>query len=277
MIAFDFAYYRPATVREAVEVYSELSSQGCHPVYYGGGTETISLARIGSVRTGAVIDLKAIPECCVLEYHDGRLVIGAANTLSRIAEAGLFGLLGETAARIADHSTQCKITLGGNLAGSIRYREAALPLLLADSELLVTGPRGDRRVTLASVFRGRLRLGEGEFVVWVETARGFLALPHVHQKWTRLGKIGYPLVTLCAARADGHVRMAFSGVCADPFRSPEMETALNAKDGNLERRVDAAIGRLPSPAVDEFEGSGPFRRYVLKSALMKGLGQLGVS
>jgi len=82
MIPFDFDYYRPDTVGEAAEIYSRLDSQGKEPLYYGGGSEIISLARVNNIRTKAVIDLKAIPECNILEFREDRLLIGSSVTLS---------------------------------------------------------------------------------------------------------------------------------------------------------------------------------------------------
>ena len=57
----------------------------------------------------------------VHELRDKKLVIGSAMTLTEIAEENLFPLLSRTVKRIADHTVQDKITLGGNIAGTIIY------------------------------------------------------------------------------------------------------------------------------------------------------------
>jgi CO/xanthine dehydrogenase FAD-binding subunit len=69
MISFDFEYYRPTTIEEAVHVFQQADSNGKEPLYYSGGTEIISMARLNQLRTGAVIDIKGIPECNVLQIH----------------------------------------------------------------------------------------------------------------------------------------------------------------------------------------------------------------
>lgn len=48
---------------EAVDIYTRLCSEGKQPLYYGGGTEIISMARTHNIYTDAVIDIKGIPEC----------------------------------------------------------------------------------------------------------------------------------------------------------------------------------------------------------------------
>lgn len=122
MIPFDFEYYKPKTIEEFVNLFNTLTDLEKSPIYYGGGTEIISMARMHNVHTEAVIDIKGIPECNVHEIKNNELIIGSAITLTNIAEADYFPLLSSTVKRIADHTIQGKITLGGNLAGSIIYK-----------------------------------------------------------------------------------------------------------------------------------------------------------
>jgi len=142
VIAHDFEYYKPEFLEEALEIYRVLESEGKKPVYYGGGTEIITMARVNNFFTKAVIDIKGIPECRKMEFEGDQLVIGAGVTLTDIGESGLFPMLGAAGGRIADHSVQGKITLGGNIAGTIIYHEAILPLLHAlRNQLGLTGPK----------------------------------------------------------------------------------------------------------------------------------------
>lgn len=113
MIPFDFQYYRPGTIESAVQNYQTLAHHGKKPMYYGGGTEIISMARMGNISAGAIIDIKDIPECNILEIQEDYLVIGAGITLTQIHESNLFPLLAQAGARVADHTIQNKITLGG--------------------------------------------------------------------------------------------------------------------------------------------------------------------
>jgi CO/xanthine dehydrogenase FAD-binding subunit len=135
MIAFDFDYYLPDTLQEATSLYLSLQSAGKKPLYYGGGTEIISMARLDSIQPGAVIHIKKIPELREIGLNGTRIIFGAALTLDEVARSGLFPLLGLAAGRIADHTIQLKLTLGGNLAGTIIYHETMLPLLLADAAI----------------------------------------------------------------------------------------------------------------------------------------------
>jgi len=145
MIPFDFEYYKPTSAREAVSLFNTLNSQGKKPVYYGGGTEIISFSRLYQLYPKAVIDIKGIPECNVLEFQNDHLIIGAAVTLTQIQESNFYPLLSWCGGRVADHTIRNKITLGGNICAKIPYRESILAFLVSDCEVVIEGVNGARR------------------------------------------------------------------------------------------------------------------------------------
>lgn len=268
MIPFDFEYYRPGTVESAVQIFETLDHCGKKPVYYGGGTEVISMARMSNISFGAVIDIKDIPECRVLEIQDNFLIIGAGVTLSQIHESNVFPLLSQASARVADHTIQNKITLGGNICGTIIYRETILPLLLTDSEIAVAGPQGNKTVPIGDIFKERMLLNKGELISQIRIPECYLSDPYVHVKRTREDKINYPLLTICAMRTDNRIRAAFSNLCTFPFRSDEMETELNLSEIPIEQRVDNAINVILAPIADTLEGSAEYRKFILRNLMI---------
>lgn len=275
MITFDFEYYRPDSADQAVELWNQLNQTGKKPLYYGGGTEIISMGRMDNISAGAVIDIKGIPDCHRLEIQGDHLIVGAGVTLTQIHESNIFPLLALTGARVADHTIQNKITLGGNLCSTIIYREALLPLLLADADIIIAGPGGQKILPVNKVFNQRMQLNPGEFIIQVKVLRPFLSYPHIHVKRTRQDKITYPLVTICAMQVDQQVRVACSGVCDFPFRSKPMEKELNNSSLPLEKRVDNAINATPAAIPDNFEGSAAYRRFILKNLLTSIVNELG--
>lgn len=271
MITTEFAYYRPDSVVEATALFQELLRTGQQPIYYSGGTEIITLGRLNRLAAKAVIDLKGIPECCALGWDDDRLVIGAANSITRVCESGHFPLFTETAGRIADHTSRGKITVGGNICGGFMYREAVLAFLVTDSEVVLAGPNGVRTVPLTEVFASRLQLDQGEFLVQLRTPKMGLRLPHRGVKKTKDSRINYPLVSVAMLKQDGHLRLAISGLCPFPFRSQQMEEELSDTDHVEQERVTRALTHLPAPAVDDLEASADYRQYLLSSILHSAL------
>ena len=274
MIPFNFDYYRPDTISEAVQIYKELDTQEKEPIYYGGGSEIISMARVHNIYTKAAIDLKAIPECNVLEYQGEQLVIGSSVTLSRITESKLFPLLGTACGRIADHTMQCKITLGGNLGGTIIYREAALPLLLTDSHVIISSEEKVKQVSIHEIFNERLLLPKGEFIVQFIIEKEYTSLPYVHVKKTKNEKIDYPLISIAALKKDEQIRLAMSGVCSFPFISRQVEKCFNEKSVPWETRVANVLEALPAPVLNDISGSDSFRKFVLTQTLLDTLATL---
>ena len=264
MIPFTFSYWQPQTLQEAVDAYVSCAKRGEKPLYYGGGTEIITMGRVNSLKFDAVIDLKNIPELSGLNREGNRLVLGAAETLTSIARWNAFPLLSRCCARVADHTAQCKITLGGNIAGTIIYHEAVLPLLLAGATAELYGPEGARAADISALFSPGLNLLPGEFFVRLSLDAGNAGLPFVHAKHVDSEKIGYPLFTLAAILKKDIIMAAVSGLfpypalLIFPAANTEQDPAL------LEKQLN---DQLPGQPLSDVLGSGEYRLFRLKQAL----------
>lgn len=267
MIPFEFTYCRPDTLQEAAQAYEQLQREGKSTLYYGGGSEIITMCRGGSLQPGAVIDLKAIPECTQFHLDEGHLHIGAACTLNQIKELKVFPLLGLACGRIADHTNQCRITLGGNLCGTILYRETSLPLLLSDAMVTLMGPKGERRLSFKRVFPGSMQLNDGEWIVAVHIPRWALSAKHAHIKHTTNEKIDYPLVSVAALWKGDHLRAAFSGVVSYPLHSEAIDAVLNDHAIPCQTRAEQVIRLLPEAPQQDVEGSRAYRSFLLTNTL----------
>lgn len=267
MIPFDFEYYKPSSMVEAVDTFRLLNTQGKEPLYYGGGTEIITMARRSHIFSEAVIDIKGIPECNTLNVQNEKLVIGASITLTQLEESDIFPLLGRAARKVADHTVRNKVTVGGNICGKIRFREAVLPFLLSDSTVVLAGQRGIRNVPINQVFNKTLNLEKGEFLVQLVTDIGYSQFPFMSIKKTKQEKSAYPLISIDSLKKDGQIRFAFSGVCPFPFRSSIIEQILNDKTIPLDLRINKALSSLPAPLNNNIEASAEYREFVLKNTL----------
>ncbi len=269
MIPFDFIYLRPNTLQESANLFAQFQAEGKSPIYYAGGSEIISMCRVSSIQPGVVIDIKNIPECKQLLLDDQKLHIGSVCTLNQISESNLYPLLKLSCGRIADHTNQCRITIGGNLCGTIIYRETSLPLLLSDAEITLYSLEGERTVSFQSVFDGRMLLKCGEMIVQVHVPIWALNTRFFHIKKTANEKIDYPLVSVAALQKDNNLRIAFSGVCSHPFRSIQIENILNDRTKSCRERAEMAVEMLPENVYSDVEGSGQYRIFVLKNTLQE--------
>ncbi|MGV3489525.1 MAG: FAD binding domain-containing protein [Tuberibacillus sp.] len=260
-------YYQPTRVEEAVFLFNELKKAQKNPAYVAGGTELITLSRLHLFETGAFIDITHLQDCLIHEFQDSKLVIGSCVTLNQIAEKNLFPLLAVTGYRVADHTARNQITLGGNMAGKIIYKEAILPLLITESILVIAGIHGYRVVPITDIFRKRLLLEDGELVLQVRTEKDLLGQPFYSVKKRKIDVIDYPLLTLAAIKLGDQIRVAVSGLCDFPFRSREMEWLLNDKNKTVDARIEEALVQLPGPVRNDWIASAEYRLFVFKNTL----------
>lgn len=267
MLPFDFDYFKPATLKEALDLYQAMDRNGKKPMFISGGTELITLGRINLAFTEAVIDLKEIAECKVMHFDGDYFVFGSTLTLTKIEETNLFPLLTKTARAVADHTARGKITLGGNICAQIFYRETVLPFLLADSQVVIVGPKGIKVAPINDIFQETLQLKDSEFLVQIATNKRFIDTPFVSIKRRQQWDTGYPLITVAALKMGEDVRVALSGLCPFPFRSKKVEASLNNREWPIEDRIDSALAELPSPILNDVEGSSEYRLFVLRNLL----------
>lgn len=267
MISFDFEYFKPTSTEEAIKRFEDLYSQNKKVIYYGGGTELISRARRNELNVDAVIDLKGIPACHAFNLEENQIIIGAATTLTAIADSNLFPLLANVSRAIASRTPRNKITIGGNISGNLFYREAILPFLLADSEIVIAGKEGVRKANINEIFEKGVQLQEEEFVVQIITDSKFTQYPYTNSKKTKQSKVNYPIASVASLQVDDHIRVAFSGVCPFPFRLEEIESVLNNTSLSIETRSRDAMNHLPAPILDDMYASADYRKFVLENVL----------
>ena len=274
MIPFEFEYYKPKTIADTIKLYHDLDTMGKKPLYYGGGTEFISMARMHNVYSEAIIDIKGIPDLNIYEINDDELIIGASVTLTKIAELNLFPLLSLTVQRIADHTIQDKITLGGNIAGTIIYRESVLPLMVANSDIVIAGKDGIKRFPLKDIFNKEPKLHKGDLICQIIVKKEFLNLPSIHVKRTKNEKIDYPLITMVILQKDTKANFAFSGLGEYPFRSSKFEQIINSNKLDKNEKIKNAIYSLDTLISDDLNGSSEFKKFMLHTILYEALEEL---
>src|SRR5699024_2192124 len=158
MIPYDFKFYSPPTVEEAIDIFLTSDADGLTPMYFNGGTEFISRARKGEIAVDVVIDVKGIDFCQAHFLRDGELTIGSSITLNALISNNFYPLLSEVARAIATNTARNKITVGGNMQSHLPYKETMLPFLLANSELLIAGKYGLSRVNIHDSYNDGINL-----------------------------------------------------------------------------------------------------------------------
>jgi CO/xanthine dehydrogenase FAD-binding subunit len=277
MIPFNFEYYQPSTLAEAVELYTTLEDDQKKPLYYSGGTEILSFGRHGKLLFGAVIDIKKIEEMKVFQVENDKLLVGAGISLSVLADQNLYPLLARVSRAVADRTIRNRLTLGGNICSRLPYREAVLPFLLAETEAFVVGPNGSRSEPLSALFDKRLRLAPGELLVQLSLSEKHGQLKARAKRREKHGPVNYPLLHTVAAFNSGFLSVAVSGLCAFPFRSADIEKALNDNSLSLQDRVDQAVALLPADIRSDDLASAEYREALWRQDLTEMIEEMEVA
>ena len=270
MIPNNFVYYRPENLAEASQAYTIADKDGLDPLYLAGGTEITTFCRNGTIKPGALVDIKLIPECRRLDVEGDDYVFGSALTLNEVVESGFFPLLSR-AAQIVDHTVRNRLTLGGNIAGRLPYRETVLPFLLVDSRVRLAGAEGERVVLLSDIFSKRLRLEPGEFLVQLLVPKEEAVRPWYYSREVRKTRVDYPLVTACFLIEKGSIRIAMTGACGFPFRATAAEEVLNDSTLAPSEKPPRAIDAIPHVFLEDMRASGPYRRMLLERSIARAL------
>jgi CO/xanthine dehydrogenase FAD-binding subunit len=270
MIPFNFAYHRPASLAEAAEAYAQADKEGLKPAYLAGGTEITTFCRMGKLRPGALVDIKRIPECRARGAEGNELVFGAALTLNEVIEGDSFPLL-QQASVLVDYSVRNRLTLGGNIAGMLPYRETVLPFLLADATARLVGPAGERRAPLTEVFSKSLALQPGEMLAQIRVPKGMASRAWFYRRRVRKGRLDYPLVTACFLQVNDALRMAVAGAFGFPLRCGEAEAVLNNDSIPLAKRPAAVVDAIPHTILEDMRASAAYRRMLFEKCVGEAL------
>jgi len=274
MISFDFEYYRPDDIKEAAEVYAQLQKDGKNPLYFSGGTEVITMARKGTLKFDALIDLKNIKEMNGYREDEDGIYFGANMTLNEAAEAKVFPFIGEVVRTIGDHTIRNRITLGGNICGRLPYREALLPFLLYDAQVYIAGINGKKALPLNEAFNKRLSLSAGEFVVGFKVAGKFKNSKYQSIRKVRTSEIDYPLLHIASIKDEEGIKIAVSGLCAFPFRSYELEKYVNGTPNTVEI-INNVYRFIPAPVKEDNLATAEYRKALFEMSLEKILEKWG--
>lgn len=270
MIANNFKYYKPDTIEEAIEAYFLEDRANKRPIFYAGGTEVVTFARKNTIEFDAVIDIKGIRECNTFHEDEENYFFGSGLSLNDIIEGNYFPLLSSVSRPIADHTVRNKLTLGGNICGRLPYREAVLPLLLSGAEVIIAGEEGISRVSINDVFDKRLKLQKGQLLIQIAVNKKYASLPYVNIRREKQVKVDYPVLHIVLVKEEGETRAAFSGVCAYPFMSEEINKIINQRV-TIDEKVKWIIEALPSAIKEDLLASKEYRGFLFQNTLKRAL------
>ena len=161
-----FEYRRPATLDEA------LRALGANPEakVMAGGQTLGPMLNLRLAQPAEIVDITRIADLAQVSEETEAVVLGATVTHAAIEDgrtpdlAG--GFLRRVAAGIGYRAVRTRGTIGGSLVHADPAADWLSALSALGAEVVIAGPRGDRRVAVQRFVRGALEteLGSGEIV-----------------------------------------------------------------------------------------------------------------
>jgi carbon-monoxide dehydrogenase medium subunit len=265
MIPAAFEYHAPRSLSEATALLVKLGEDA---KLLSGGQSLIPLMKLRLASPAHVVDINGIPGLTGLREADGFLRIGALTRESDLEESELirtrYPLLHETSRVIADPLVRNLATVGGNLAHADPANDHPATMLALGAEVVVTGPRGERRIPIAEFFTGpfatALRADEilTEIRVPVPAARSGGAYFKLERKVGDFATAAVAVqLSLSAAGACEQVGIGLTNVGLTPIKATRAEAALKGK-----RPDDAAIAEAARQAAAAAEPTEDLRGSV---------------
>ena len=155
MIPPRFEYLAPQTLEEAVAL---LGKHGGEAKVLSGGQSLIPLMKLRLAAPGYLVDINRIPGLQYIKEVDGSLRIGALTREADLEASDLvrskYLLLFDTAGVIADPLVRNMATVCGNLAHGDPANDHPATMLALEAEVVAVGPKGQRKIAVASFFTG---------------------------------------------------------------------------------------------------------------------------
>jgi len=273
MIPDRFEYFAPQTVPEALDL---LKRYGGEAKVLAGGHSLIPLMKLRLAAPQVLIDLNRLADMAYIKEADGVLRIGALARHSDLEHSELirkrYPLLADTARVIADPLVRNMGTIGGSLAHGDPRGDLGAALLAAGAEVVATGPKGQRTVSLNDLFVDTFTtsLQPDEILTEVRVPQPVPRSGGAYLKLERkvgdfaIAAVGVALV-LDAKGAVERVGIGLCNVGSTSLRARKAEDALKGKQPEaavLARAAEAAAGE--ADPVTDLRGPAEYKRDIVR-------------
>lgn len=277
----DFDYLRPGNLDEAVAVLAE---RGCACRLLAGGTALLVDLRAGHRCPELLIDISDLPALRFMVAERQVVRIGAATTLTEIAESPMVNksspMLAMAATSVGGPQIRNKGTIGGNLVYASPGADMAPALLALEAVVKLKSLSGEREVPVAEFFVGpRSTVCRPDEII---TEVGFPLDPPSRGTFIKLGLRSAMAVSVASVAvwvktqpsngAITEARVALGAIAPTPIRAKAVEESLRGRVPDEEVIKKAAT--LASGYVHErqyFRASGEYRRRVVSVLVQRAL------
>jgi len=273
MIPAAFEYHAPSTIDEATALLSKLGEDA---KVLSGGQSLIPLMKLRLASPAHLVDINAIPGLSGIREADGFLRIGALTRESDLEESEIvrtrYPLLHDTSKVIADPIVRNLATIGGNLAHGDPANDHPATMLALGAEIVAVGPKGERRMPIATFFTGPFETGLKpdeilvEIRVPVPPARSGGAYLKLERKVGDFATAAVAVqVTLGANGACEQAGIGLTNVGLTPIKATKAEASLKGKalDESAIKQAAELAAQAAEPSAD-LRGSVEYKKDLVR-------------
>jgi carbon-monoxide dehydrogenase medium subunit len=276
-IPFTFEYYRPRTLREALEILR--SVEGAKVV--AGGTDLVVDMKFRRVEPKTLVDISKLEELRYVRLVEDYVEIGGAVTLQELVESEVvrarLPLLWEAVNSMASWQVRNIATIGGNICNASPAADTAPPLLAYGAKLLLTSLDGVREVGIGEFFVGPKRS-----IIRPDEVLQAIRVP-VHPAgygWSfrKVSRTSFDIAKISVAvllKVDGgrirDPRIALGAVAPTPVRARSTERAIESLSLEEALEVGPRFVEGDIAPIDDVRSTAWYRREVAKVLLRDSL------
>lgn len=273
MFPRSFEYVSPTSVDDAVALMGEYGEKA---KLLAGGQSLIPIMKLRLAAPKVVVDLNRVRDLSGIREEGNAVVIGSMTRHREMERSRTirdhFPLLSDAASILADPLVRNRGTVGGSLAHADPASDWGTTLLALGAELGVRGPKGNHTVPIDAFFKDSFTtaLAPNEVLTHVRLAKPAARTGSAYAKLKRkTGDFATVAVaatlTLDAASAAHHVRVALGGVGPTPLRAVRVEKALEGKPADASALARAAH-TAPQDArpTEDLRGSVEYKKAMVE-------------
>ena len=247
ILAYEFDYFQPKTVEEAVDMMAEYGDKG---KVLAGGTDILVNIKTGRLAPEVLVDIRKIPDFVQMNGENG-LHIGAAVLVRSVERSATvaqkYTALAEAAGLLGPLQIRYMATICGNVCTASPSADSPPALVAFNAEARIAGPSGERVVPLEqfAVRSKKTVLDPAEILTGI-----FLPepAPGVGSAFMKVARVAADISTVNAAvvleRDNDCIRsckIALGSVATTPIRSRPAEEAMEGQKYSRELVEHASI------------------------------------
>ncbi len=273
-----FRYHRAASLREAVEMLSQL---GEGAKLLAGGQSLIPLMKLRFANPADLVDLNFIHGTSFLKEENGSIRIGALTRHAEIQDsvvASKIPILHDCAAGIADVQVRNRGTIGGSLAEADPSGDWAPVLMTLSTNVLCFGRNGERSISISDFVKDAYTtaLGAEELVSAVSVGLPPKGSGGAYIAFKRAAPV-YPTASAAVQiTVDGDMckeaAIALGCVGLTPVRATEAEGALRGQ--RISEKTIAAAAEAARATADpqsDMRGSAEYKRELVGALVRRAI------